>query len=408
MAHTQLQRGPAPRHSRFLVGILKPLLGIWLRKRFRILITEDEKVRALKPPYLVLPNHVNFWDPFLVGTSLPHTTYFMAADGNFRSTIMRMLLPLFGAIPKAKARNDLESIRALQTLVAGRQTITLYAEGQRTWDGESRPLLPGIEKLVRLLGAPVLAVRMRGAYLATPRWSRHHRRGQVVIEKELIITAAEARRLSRNEIATRIANGISVDETAWQRSTGFLYHGRRRAEHVEWTVFFCPTCSSFGTLRSTGNEFFCTNCTERHWIAPSGRLYKVDKNRGVVYPRFASVAAWNAYQMDVLRTTVATAVDNKTEDILKVESCRYLTGYRSRPLVDKGDVSISISWDRVRIDPVGTVVPISELSGVHVQFIEQLEFYAYGRLHVLRFIKPHDSAYRVEQTINELYRRIEN
>lgn len=186
-----------PRVSRLLVALLRPTLRAWLWWRFRVSLVQDEHVGALKPPLVILPNHVNFWDPFLVGLTMRYPIYYVAADGNFRSTLMRFLLPKVGGIPKAKARNDMESIRTLQALIARRRAIVLFAEGQRNWDGVSRPVMSGTDKLVRLLGAPVLAVRLRGAYLATPRWARNLRRGPVIIEKELILTPEELRQLPR-------------------------------------------------------------------------------------------------------------------------------------------------------------------------------------------------------------------
>lgn len=365
-------------------------------------------VDALTPPYVVLPNHVNFWDPFLVGITIPHYLYFVAADGNFRSSLMRALLPRVGAIPKAKARNDLESIRALQALIAEGRSITLFPEGQRTWDGVGRPLLPGIEKLVRLLDAPVLAMRFRGAYLATPRWSRVLRRGPLHIEKELILTREDLRTLSRSEIGRRIREAICVDEAAWQQETGHLYHGSRRAEHVEWAIFHCPACGADGTLRSKDNEFRCITCGDTHWIAPSGRIYRRDRENGFLPPRLPDLHSWNLLQLKVLRERALRSVREQAGELLRVDRCLHFRGYRSRALRKQGTVSVRVFWDRIVIDPPGLEIAIREVSGVHVQYIEQLEFYAGRMLHVFRILEPHDSAYRIEQTISELYQVTHN
>jgi len=397
-----------PRVSRLLVTLLRPILRAWLWWRFRVSVVQDENVGALKPPLVILPNHVNFWDPFLVGLTMRYPIYYVAADGNFRSTLMRFLLPKVGGIPKAKARNDMESIRTLQALIVRRRAIVLFAEGQRNWDGVSRPVMSGTDKLVRLLGAPVLAIRLRGAYLATPRWARNLRRGPVIIEKELILTPEELRRLPRSEIEGRINAAIAVDETAWQRRSGHLYHSPRRAEHLEWAIFHCPACGTDGSIRSRGNEFFCSVCGETHWIAPSGRLYRREPVIGFTAPRLPDIHTWNDLQREVLRNRLTEAVRDRRGDILTVDRCLYSRGYRSRALRRQGHVSIRIDWDRIVIDPPGTEIPIDRISGVHVQYIEQLEFYANRRLHVFRILEPHDSAYRIERTLEELYRLTHN
>ncbi len=374
---------------------------------------------TLKPPFVVLANHVNFWDPFLVGLPFRKPVHYIAADGNFRGRLMRRLMILGGTIPKAKARNDLESIRILQHLVKQRRIVGIFPEGQRSWDGTNREVLPGTPKLVRLLGVPVVSVILKGGYLSTPRWTTHLRRGILELHVTTVISAEDVHRLDREEVTRRIACCVKHDETEWQKATGHLFAHPRRAEHVEQALFYCPDCDGWDTLRSSGSFISCRRCNARSWMAPSGRIYRIDPASGTLrYRKPDNVADWNRLQLQKLMKTPALPVT--------VSPAEFLTGYRSRTLYSRGTVHVTLTeTDLVLHTPAGPdtsnrkiagvaglpgavgntlAVPLREISAIHVQYAHQLEFYRRQKLYVLRMLHPKDSAYRLEETVLALQR----
>ena len=363
--------GVAPR---VLFTVLRSALWLWLRWRFRVRIVYDRRSRALRPPYVVLANHVNFWDPFLVAMPFRPPVHFIAADGNFRGHMMRRLMTFAGTIPKAKAKNDLESIRMLQRCITERKVVGIFPEGQRSWDGTSRTVLPGTPKLVRLLGAPVVSVMIRGGYLSTPRWSKRLRRGVLELSVTTVLTREEISRLSKEEVTRRIANSVTHDESQWQRATGTLFIDARRAEHVETALFLCPACGTWDTLRSAGATFTCTACGDRTWMAPSGTLYHLaDARRPNHRPdrphrahpvfstarrsfarfrhhRFPTVAAWNAWQLQRLHEEIATPTPGALP--YRIPAADLLTGFRSRVLRPRGTVTVELTRDVLHLSPV--------------------------------------------------------
>ncbi|MCG8478460.1 MAG: 1-acyl-sn-glycerol-3-phosphate acyltransferase [Spirochaetales bacterium] len=407
-----------------LLFVLRYTLGLWLRWRFRVTIRYDETFRGLTPPFLVLPNHVNFWDPFLVAVAFDRPVHFIAADGNFRSRTMRRLLTVAAAIPKTKAKNDFESLRALRKRVAARQIVAVFAEGQRTWDGRNRPLLPATPKLVKLLGVPVVGVRLAGAYLSTPRWATNLRRGRLEITISTILDAGQVRTFSRRRIAEELDAAVRFDEGEWQRERGVIFVARNRAEGAERALFLCSACNHWGTLRSAGALLRCRYCGETTWFAPSGSLYRVSASAVAQHHRFRHLADWNGWQRAALRnaaetdrpSTSAGTVESPARPFpYRVGRVRLLTGFRSRPLSDRGEAALTLDTWELRLDtaprahrPGGGatfVLPIAEITGVNVQYAHQLEFYVHGTLFVIRALAAHDSVYRIEESISALQRR---
>ena len=82
---------------------LKPVVKFYLNRIFE-LEYDIKNISDLKPPYFVIANHVNFWDPFIVSLCVPEPIYFIASDAYFRSRILKRLLRLVGEIGRASCR----------------------------------------------------------------------------------------------------------------------------------------------------------------------------------------------------------------------------------------------------------------------------------------------------------------
>lgn len=98
---------PAQLYMRFF-GFIFFTIFSWKNRIRKIMPSE---VKNLKAPYLVLGNHVGFWDPFVTGTFLPEFTRFVASDAAFRSSLFRFFLTRAGTIPKKKNMRDTKVIR---------------------------------------------------------------------------------------------------------------------------------------------------------------------------------------------------------------------------------------------------------------------------------------------------------
>lgn len=387
--------------SKQLYRILKFVIGLWIRRRFRIRVENPDAIPA-KPPYLVLPNHVNFWDPFIVGTIIPHQISFVAADSNFRSGLERFLLSFLFTIPKKKARTDMESLRTIMELVVSGRVVAIFPEGQRTWDGVTRDLLPGIEKLIRLLEVPVVTPILQGAYLTTPRWSPFHRRGPLVVRYDLLFTAEETRTLSTEEIGKRLRGALLHDEDRWQQETNYRYFSSRSAEYVEQAFFVCPACRSFNTIRSQGRNFRCNSCGTEAVISSTGRIRSIDGDLPI-----RTFHEWNRLQIAILGERVQRARVRGTKDVLAwIDEVDLMRGWGSRPLqrVATGRALLTTRHLLIQDDMIDLYrFPVSEIRAYHIQFSQDLEFYHGKTLYVVRPRSKRDSTYWFEQTLSVLH-----
>jgi 1-acyl-sn-glycerol-3-phosphate acyltransferase len=297
---------------------------VYLRLRFNLHGRNLHIFKELKPPYLILANHVGYWDPFMVSSVLPDPVHWVAADQTFRSVLQGYLLQFVGAIPKTKGVSDFETIRSVLRIREAGGVIGLFPEGQRTWDGVTLPLLPATAKLVKLLRVPVVVAKFKGAYFGHPRWARRPRCGKIVVAFHRAMEPADLRSLSPTAIHQRLQSLLEHDDYQYQSRRMRPYRDPRRAEYIENVLIYCPECLADGSIHSRGHRFHCRSCGTR-WIYTREGFITVPRDRtspaaaptpprrgshpapAPTPPTFSTIRDWNRWQRAELQRRITAA-----------------------------------------------------------------------------------------------------
>jgi 1-acyl-sn-glycerol-3-phosphate acyltransferase len=203
------------RHSKLFNKLLKITFGKYLTLRFKVKIY-NEKIANIKPPYIVIGNHIGAWDPFLMSLGIKEPIYFVISDSHFRHFWLRQVLKLVGGIPKSKQMADSGTIRAILSIIRNNGVIGVYPEGARNWDLKNVPVFYSTAKLIKNLKVPVINTLMKGAGLTRPRWARSSRTGVINMEYSVLFTPEDINRLSVDDIYQKIIDGIRMNEYDWQ------------------------------------------------------------------------------------------------------------------------------------------------------------------------------------------------
>jgi 1-acyl-sn-glycerol-3-phosphate acyltransferase len=413
-----------PRNSRGFNKLLKLSYGSWLKYVYRIRHEGDGFLKELKPPYIIVANHVTTRDPFIIGMHCPEPIYWITGDGVMRTSFIRFFLGLVGSIPKSKAIPDIKTISWVMDVVRKRKGVVgVFPEGQQSWDGHTLPITPASAKLVKLLKVPVVAVRIKGAYMALPRWTWQRRRGKVTAEWELILGPEELRALPVEDILARLEAGIAHDESSYEEREAIEFRSTRRAEFIELSLFMCPDCEGVGRLRSRGNRLHCGACGSTFILDRYGRFRKP----GGASPRFRTIRDWDQWQKGAFGAAVGLAAAASREG----GSCDSALGdprKPSRPFIsDPG----AVLFHGRRMNPLrrirtGTLVlypdrlelatllgerlafPLADLDGVGVLKRNQLEFYHHRDLYQVRFALRMISARKWAEAISLFKQRADS
>ncbi len=379
--------------------------------KFRVSAEHQEIVEGLRPPYIVIPNHVMTFDPALVNYYIPVPVHYVASDANFRNPIFSFLLRQLGTIATSKLADDLASLRLMLKTLKERKVIGIFAEGQRSWDGVSLSIIPSTAKLVKLAKVPVLVSLLKGGYMSIPRWSFHHRRGRVVIEQKLAVTADEAKRLSLDEITERIESALAHDDSEYQNDRPMPYVSNRPAESLQLALFYCPNCSCLNTMNSSGRRFFCESCG---YSVEFTQFYRFRAMPGPnSHPvHFRTIREWSLAQNEFVEHHLRESLNGGSpKELFSDDHALMFTGYRLSRLRRQGIGRLSFHTDGLRFAPsadsrtkrrAGALggsdrfFPWDEVKALNVVYQDQLEFYFGRTLYVFRFPRHDTSAHKYE------------
>ena len=208
-------------------------------------------------PLLLLCNHTSFFDPVWAGYHLPRDVAFMASSNLFRNPVLGAFFRALGAFPKVRYVKDRDSMAELARRYEAGEVVCIFPEGKRTWDGRNEPVLPGIGRLVKRLGASVVFCRLGSGHLFHPRWARFPRFVPVEVEYSAPRTFLDR---TPEEITAAVDEGIRVDVRA--RPAGWAW-GFRLAEGLPTWLWACPACFTLEALLAEGSRLRCGSCDER-------------------------------------------------------------------------------------------------------------------------------------------------
>ncbi|MFI0347439.1 MAG: lysophospholipid acyltransferase family protein [Chthoniobacterales bacterium] len=144
-------------------------------------------------PLILAMNHQSYFDPPLAGICSRRGVYYLARKTLFSIPLLGRLLPDFNVIPVDRDGNDRSAIKTVIKLLRQEEAVVLFPEGTRSLDGQLQPARSGIGLIIAKTKAPVLPMRVFGAYEAFPKGSKkiHLTPITVVLGNPIYFTEAE-------------------------------------------------------------------------------------------------------------------------------------------------------------------------------------------------------------------------
>lgn len=242
------------RHKRFFYTF-RPLVDLFCRLRFN---SRAEKRTDIDGPFLVISNHVTFYDMFFVVQHFKPHMYFVASEHSMRAGVLSKLLRYFlDPIVRPKATIGASTVIKMKKRLKAGHNVCLFAEGEQNACGVNRKILKATAPVVKMMGVKLVTFRIHGAFFSSPRWSRTDRKGKIWCEIVNIYSPDELRAMSDDELDERINADIFVDAYADNAERHIAYKGKSLAEGIELELVKCPKCGRLNSVKSKGNKFFC-------------------------------------------------------------------------------------------------------------------------------------------------------
>ena len=144
-------------------------------------------------PAIIASNHQSFLDPPVVGICMERELHYLARKTLFDIPLLGRLLPHLHVVGVDRDGADMSALKSVIRLVKEGGSTIVFPEGTRSSDGALQSAKPGLGLIVAKTLAPVVPVRVFGAFDAFPRGAKFPRAAAVtvVIGKPLHFTKAD-------------------------------------------------------------------------------------------------------------------------------------------------------------------------------------------------------------------------
>lgn len=280
--------GAAAWRSRFFYRLVRPLVMLFSKC---LLGFKGERLPDIEGNYLLLANHTTDYDMLMTcGASRRHM-YYVGSEHIFqKGWPSRLLMWALSPIIRQKGGVASSTVMAVTRALRRGDNVCIFAEGNRSFDGETCNILPSTGKLAKAGGSALVTYRLENGYLTTPRWAYTIRRGRMRGRVVNVYTPEQLKAMSADEVYQAINADLWEDAYARQEVERRPFRGQRLAEGLEHVLYICPECGQVGSMTSKGDTLKC-RC---------GMRVKHDIYGFLQGGRFATVSEWNGWQRRTL------------------------------------------------------------------------------------------------------------
>lgn len=290
--------------TRLFSKVLLPLL----RKGHKL---EKINMDGLKPPYILLANHMQFMDfAILFDAIYPDKFNLVAANHVYYKDYA--LLEKLGCMCTRKFITDISLVRhCLKVLQNYGDVFAMFPEARYTPDGTQSVLPESIGKLAKKNKVPVVILLNHGNFLNQPFWS-HYKFRKVPFYATLkqVITAEDVQKLSVDELNEIIYKEFQYDEYKWQKDNNIRITEKYRAHGLHKILYQCPHCMAEGKTTSKGYSLTCNECEKTWEMTELGELVATSGET-----EFSHIPDWYKWQRENVRKELLSGTYKYSDEV---------------------------------------------------------------------------------------------
>ena len=287
---------------------------IWLLSRIMLIgkkwKVEKVNMEGLKPPYMLLSNHMYFIDFELAAMgTLPHrVNNVMSIDGYYRRP---WLIELIGGICTRKYTMDLHLVKSINKVLKRGDVLSMYPEARYSPCGVLSYMPDSLGKLVKMNKVPVVTVVHHGNHLHSPFWNfRKKRKVPLHTVMTQLLTAEQVKSMTVDEINAALREGLYYDDYKYQKDNGIRITEPYRAEGLHKVLYQCPACGKEHEMGSEGTEIFCRACGKRWTLNEDGTLSALTGET-----EFSHVPDWFLWERDQVEAQIAAGTYSFEDEV---------------------------------------------------------------------------------------------
>ncbi len=198
----------------FTYWFFATLARIFARLFFRYRIIHRERMPE-SGGIVLASNHQSYFDPPLVGIVSRRAVYYLARKTLMEWPFFGRMFPDMNVIPVDRDGNDMSALKTVIRKIREGEGVVLFPEGTRSKDGHLQPAQAGVGLVIAKTLAPVVPMRIFGAYEAFPRGSKGVKLHpiRVVVGEPIVFTKEDVGAGSREDyqrLSQRVMDAIAA------------------------------------------------------------------------------------------------------------------------------------------------------------------------------------------------------
>ena len=113
-------------------------------------------------PLIIVPNHMTYAEPQLIGMLVKRKMRFATIKGFFHHKFVKIIMESLGCFPVYQGVADRKSIRLMEQYIKDGYALVIFPEGTRSLQAQLIPALDGTALIARRTGALILPVGISG------------------------------------------------------------------------------------------------------------------------------------------------------------------------------------------------------------------------------------------------------
>lgn len=338
--------------DRIKYEIARRLIVPFVKSKFNFVV--EKRYNMPEEPFILICNHVTNLDMVWIALSIDKHLYFVAGEQVVRKGIGGKLVNWgFHPIVREKATVGLSTVVEMKKRLQAGCNVGLFAEGVRSADGLSNPIVPSSAAVLKKLGYTVVTFKLHGGFFTSPRWASDIRRGRMCGELVNIYSPEDIKKMSADEFDRVLNDDIYEDAYEYNKDRKIAYKSRKAAEGIEFELVMCPKCGRMASINSNKDTFFC-DCGLKGLYNEYGLL----SGEGF---EFATIPEWDTWQRQQID---ALSFEDKDEIILSHPNqiITEISKDHSEKTVGKGTLTLTPS----QISVGEKVIPIDEIRDVDI------------------------------------------
>ena len=272
---------------------------------------EKVNLEGLKPPYIVLSNHMSFVDFELVSKiTFPHrVNNVVNVDGFYKR---KWLLEWIGAIGTHKFASDIHLVRSILKVVERGDVLCMYPEACYSQCGIQSYLPPALGMLIKKAKVPVVTVVHNTNHLFAPVWDvPRKRKVPLHTTATKVLSKEDIENMSIDQINEILRKSLDYDSYKYQKDNDILIKDEYRAEGLHKVLYQCPHCKAEHKMATQGSEIYCTECGKRYIWQENGYISAVDGET-----EFDHIPDWFRWQKEQVREQIKNGTYSFEDEVM--------------------------------------------------------------------------------------------